>query len=102
MVARELAKIGPEDHAEVVEFSPRGLFWFEVPTHPLGMSFATLPNVLSLNWSALLADWSRRSPEADESVTEDYGITYLRQIVEHNGRAQCMIPPDMIPREDEE
>jgi protease-4 len=99
MVAAELAKIGPERGYEVVEFGTRGLFKLDLPMPPLGGSFAALPAWMSLDWSALLGARARGETAAEGAASEDYAVTYLRHMLRHNGRPQCILPPDMLPRE---
>ncbi len=36
---------------------------------------------------------------ARDEETEDYGVTYLRHMMTYNGKAHCMLAPDMIPQE---
>jgi protease-4 len=99
-VARELAKIGTEDDVEVLEVGTRGLFKLDIPMNPFGGGLAALPAWLSLDWTARLAEiWARDASGTGEPVGEDYGITYLRHMLEHNGRPQCILPPDMLPRD---
>ena len=91
MMAREMAKIGPNDEAEVIEFAPRGLFKFDFPIPGMGASLS------SLLWNRLFDGNATAAPE--DNADEDYGITYIRHLVQYNGRAQCIVPPDMLPRE---
>jgi protease IV len=96
LVARELAKIGVHEDYEVVDLSPRGLVKFDVPMPELGTT-AALPAFLSLDWSGLMSAWIER--DVEETTVEDYPVTYLRHMMAHNGRPQCILPPDMIPRD---
>ena len=34
-----------------------------------------------------------------EEFLDDYALVYLREIIKHNGRALCLIPPDFLPNE---
>jgi len=100
MIARELAKIAPGDEVKVVEYAPRGLVNLDLLMPGLGTPFAALPAFLSHDWSSeLLASFSRSRDLAEDDATEDYGITYLRHMIQYNGKAQCMLSPDMIPEE---
>ena len=40
---------------------------------------------------------SKDAATGEES--ENYGITYLRHMMKYNGRAQCILSPDMIPED---
>lgn len=103
MVARELAKIGTEDEVEVVEMGTSGLFKLDVPMPPLVSGFAALPSWLSLDWTGLLIEqWAREAIDVEAAENEDYGVTYLRHMLQHNGRPQCILPPDMLPRDGEQ
>jgi signal peptide peptidase SppA len=104
MVARELAKIGPEDKVEVVEYSPRGLFRLDLPTLSLRSPLSSLGAFAMLDFgNALAAHWtldaSSSAEEEEASYLEDYDLAYLRQLVRNNGRAQCLLPPEFVPRE---
>jgi protease-4 len=102
MLAREMAKIPNNSKAEIVEYAPqRGLFKMNLPFPGLGASVAAIPALFSVDWSsALMASLSGASKDATQEENEDYGITYLRHMIKYNGRAQCMISPDMIPQEE--
>jgi protease-4 len=101
LVARELAQIGLKEGFEVIEMTPRGLFKLNYPLPELGASVATLPAWLSLDWSGLLAAQLAGAPAEDDTAGEDDVTAYLRHMFAHNGRPQCMLSPDMIPREAE-
>ena len=62
-------------------------------------SFAALPALWSYDWSAALLAFPWQENATSEEETEDYGITYLRHMMTYNGKAQCMLAPDMIPQE---
>jgi ClpP class serine protease len=94
-VAREMAKIGTEDEVQVLDIGTSGLFKLDLPVPGLGV--ATVPAWLSLDWSGLLVSQWQHGTDTDESVSEDYGITYLRHVLERNGRPQLILPPDMLP-----
>ena len=90
MIAREKAGIAADAHVEIVEYSPpRGLFKMNLPIPGLSTSIAALASRFGSSDSVAAAE-----------ATEDYGITYLRHMIQYNGRATCMISPDMIPQED--
>jgi protease-4 len=102
-VARELARIGTEAEIDVVEFAPRGLFKMDLPTPSLRAPFAGLGILAMTDFGAALA-WSGfggdddAAMEDDTAWLDDYELSYLRQLVRHNGRAQVMLPPDFLPR----
>jgi protease-4 len=99
LVAKELALISPYADVDIVDFAPRGLIKIGTPIPGIAGPLA-FPALLSLDWSGLLA--SRAHDDAGEDVaTDDYTLTYLRHMLEHNGRPQCMLPPDVIPRDGE-
>jgi protease-4 len=100
LIARELAQIGVHEDYDVLEFNQRGLVKFALPVPQIASSpMHLLPSLLSLEWRGLLDGWLRDPAEADATTIEDYDITYVRHMLEHNGRAQCLLPPDMLPRD---
>ena len=58
-----------------------------------------LPALWSYDWSAALLAFPWQDHAARDEETEDYGVTYLRHMMTYNGKAQCMLAPDMIPQE---
>jgi protease-4 len=87
MLAREMAGIQHPEDAELIEYAPsRGLVKFDLPIPGLNTSIASL---LSLY----------KNDSTGEDPSEDYGITYLRHMMTYNGKAQCILAPDMIPQE---
>jgi protease-4 len=105
MVARELAKISPEAEVELVEYAPRGWFRMDTPALSLRSPLASLGALARLDFGeAVAAGWmldasEPASEEEGESYLDDYDFTYLRQLVRNNGRAQCLLPPECLPRE---
>lgn len=100
-LARELAKIDPGDEAEVVDYSPRGLMRFDMPSPSIRSSFAGLG--LAFPFDALGSRWAFADDgdKADsENYLNDYEGLYLRQLVLNGGRALCLLPPDYIPRDE--
>ncbi|HEX6789848.1 MAG TPA: signal peptide peptidase SppA, partial [Candidatus Krumholzibacteria bacterium] len=95
LVAREMAKIGVNEEYELIGVAPRGLVKLDLPVPGLGGAMASL---LSPDWGTLLTAWGGKSDDVEE---EDYVVTYLRHMVQYNGRPQCILPPDMIPRDSE-
>jgi protease-4 len=104
--ARKLAGIGVDDDAKVVEFGSRGLFRWDVP----GLSFRSpLASAGALMGArpleAALARWLRRGETTDAgdpghaAPVPQYDLIYLEQLIRNNGRAQCLLPPDMVPRD---
>lgn len=91
-----MAKISPREDVEVIELAPRGLVKLGLPIP--GMSLGALPAYLSLDWTQMLLRHSLDSSSAAETG-EDYGITYLRHMMQYNGRAQCILSPDMMPQD---
>jgi protease-4 len=99
-IAREMAKLPPGEDVEVVEYSSSsGLIKLDLPIPGLGTSFAALPALWSYDWSAALFAFPWQDHATDEDQPEDYGVTYLRHMMTYNGKAQCMLAPDMIPQE---
>jgi protease-4 len=93
-VAREKAGFGPDDEVRILDFSVRGQF-------DLSQLFAPSPFPFPFGgrWP-----WGRggaeMAGEEDLLLTEfldDYEMTYLREIVENNGRPLCLLPPDFVP-----
>jgi protease-4 len=99
MIAREMAKISPKENVEVIELAPRGLVKLDLPIP--GMSLSALPAYLSLDWAQMMMQHSLDSASAATAAdtNEDYGITYLRHMMQYNGRAQCILSPDMMPED---
>jgi hypothetical protein len=103
-VARELAKIGHDDEVEVVEYPPRGLFKLDLPTPSLRSPLAAVGALATFDVADFLsARWMLEGAvslaEEESAVLGDYDFTYLRQLVHHHGRAQCLLPPESLPRE---
>lgn len=99
-IAREMAKLQPGDDVKIVEYSSSsGLIKIDLPIPGLSSSFAALPALFSYDWSAALLALGSKYDSTDEDEAEDYGITYLRHMMMYNGKAQCMLAPDMIPQE---
>ena len=99
-IAREMAKLQPADEVKVVEYSSSsGLIKLDLPIPGLGSSVAALPALWSYDWSAALLAFPWQDNAARDEETEDYGVTYLRHMMTYNGKAQCMLAPDMIPQE---
>jgi hypothetical protein len=46
-----------------------------------------------------LLDATNRSGATEDSISVDYDLTYLRQLIRNNGRGLCLLPPDFLPRE---
>jgi len=103
MVARELAKIGPEDEADVVEYSPRGLFKLDLPTPTLSAPLSSLGTLAMFDLRGAVASAAlfggENDADDDTPYLGDYDLTYLRQLARYNGRAQCLLPPDFLPRD---
>ena len=100
MLAREMAKIPADSKAEIVEYAPQsGLFKMNLPIPGLGASFAALPALLSVDWSAALFASLSSSDATTDDNNEDSGVTYLRHMIKYNGRAQCILSPEMIPQD---
>jgi len=103
-LARELAKIDPDDEVDVVDYSPRGLFRLDLPTPSINAPFASLGALASwFPFEAALSPWASDEPENDAEAEEylrDYDMMYLRQLVQNGGRALCLLPPEYIPRDE--
>lgn len=101
LVAREMAKIPSGEDMQVIEFAPRGLVKLDLPIPGMGASLAALPALFSYDWSDALLEraFDASSPDAGADAPEDYGITYLRHMMQYNGRAQCILSPDMLPKD---
>jgi len=84
MIAREMAQIGANEDYEVIELPPPGLIDIDLP----------IPGISALIARAI--PFASRETTAEE-MDEDYGITYLRHMLQYNGRAQCILSPDLIP-----
>ncbi len=101
MYAREQVGLDENDRAEVVEYSPRGLFLWDLPTPSLSSNaMLMLPDAAEM----MLARWVLGSGDADlqapdGAYLDSYDAVYLRRLVQNCGRAQCMLPPDVIPHE---
>jgi ClpP class serine protease len=103
-LARELAKIGPKDEVDVVEYGERGLFRFPFAPPSLQSPWAAIASVATFDaFEALAArallDATDEPEEADDSTAVDYDLTYLQQLIRNNGRGLFMLPPDFLPRE---
>jgi protease-4 len=103
-LARELAKIGPEDEVDVVEYGARGLFQFPFAQPSLQSPWTAIASVATFNaFEALAArellDAMDGPDAADDSISDDYDLTYLQQLIRNNGRGLCLLPPDLLPRE---
>ena len=99
-LAREKAGIGADEEVKLLDFSLKGLFDLSgFSPSPVGFSF---PTVWPWSW---LSGAPQGKSETDEKTAlmdefyDDYEMVYLRQIVQHNGRALCLIPPDFLPAE---
>ncbi|HEU4364856.1 MAG TPA: signal peptide peptidase SppA, partial [Candidatus Krumholzibacteria bacterium] len=108
MIARELAGISPGDEAEVREYGPKGLVRWKLPTPSLSAPFASIGSISNGATEILLARWLLGADSAgreeaaeatDGTYLDDYNLLYLRRLVQNNGRAQCMLPPDAIPQD---
>jgi ClpP class serine protease len=101
MIAREMAEIAPGEDMQVIELAPRGLVKLDLPIPGMGASLAALPAFLSYDWSDALMQrvFDASSSDAGTDPAEDYGITYLRHMMQYNGRAQCILSPDMLPKD---
>ncbi len=104
MIAREKAGIDPDEDVKVAEFGPRGLFRWDAPDVSLKSPFAAAAAWLDARpMEALMAHWLLGSDEPDDRdqtpPAGQYDLIYLRQLLRNNGRAQCLLPPDMIPRD---
>jgi protease-4 len=97
-LAREKAGIEPDEEVKLLDFSLKG--WFNLGGFsPNPFAWAFQP---PWPWS-----WFRGAAGSESDVDEktalldefydDYEMVYLRQIVQHNGRALCLIPPDFLP-----
>jgi protease IV len=105
-LARELAKIGPEDEVDVVEYGARGLFRLPFAPPSLQSPWAAIASVATFDAFERLAsrellDTTNEPEETDDSTPVDYDLTYLQQLIRNNGRGLCMLPPDFLPRESE-
>ena len=97
-LAREKAGIAADEEVKLLDFSLKGLFDLGgFSPSPIG-----LPSRWPWSWP-----WTGHGviSEVDEKAAlmeefyDDYEMVYLRQIVQHNGRALCLIPPDFLPVE---
>jgi protease-4 len=85
-IAREMAAIQHPEDAEIIEYAPsRGLVKLDLPIPGINFALASL--------------FSPDASNVEDEAIEDYGITYLRHMMTYNGRAQCILAPDMIPQE---
>jgi protease-4 len=99
-IAREMAGIDPDEEVKLLDLSIKGLFDFGgFSPSPIGFAF-NMPWPWPWGWGGLEAgsDVDEKTALMDEFF-DDYEMIYLRQIVEHNGRALCLIPPDFLPQE---
>jgi ClpP class serine protease len=100
-VAREMAKISPEAEIDVVEYAPRGLFKLDLPMPSLRAPLAGLGILAMGDFGAALA-WcgsedETSAGEEDTAWLDAYELSYLRQLVRNNGRAQYLLPADFLP-----
>jgi hypothetical protein len=82
LLAREMALIGVKDEFEAVEYSAARTHQTRLPDAAAGSSMAALPS-----WTRLGRVWRGvdAQPTADQATGDDYDITYLRHMIEHNG-----------------
>jgi protease-4 len=103
-LARELARIDPDDEVEVVDYSPRGLFRFDLPTPSINAPFASLGALaVWFPFDAAILPWAFDEPEEGaepEEYLREYDVMYLRQLVQNGGRGLCLLPPEYIPRDE--
>ncbi len=97
-IARERAGIDPDEEVKILDFSTRG--WFNsgaLSPSPIGFVFK-VPSFWP--WSGPRVESNVGEATAlSEEFLDDYALVYLREIVKHNGRALCLIPPDFLPNE---
>lgn len=105
MIAREEAGISPEEDVEVLDLAPRGLFRWSIPRASTTSPFSSNGLADASRLEAMLAGWlggggSREAdmPDTGASYLENYDLLYLGQLVRNNGHAQCMLPPEFLPR----
>jgi ClpP class serine protease len=100
-LARELAKIGLKDEVEVVEYGPRGLFRLPMMAPSLQAPWAGIASMATFGILDALASRELLDADAETSATMpvDYDLTYLQQLIQNNGRALCMLPPDFLSHE---
>ena len=103
-LARELAKIDPDDEVDVVDYSPRRLFRLDVPTPSINAPFASLGALATwAPFEAARSQWAFDDLDGDaepEEYLRDYDVMYLRQLVQNGGRALCLLPPEYVPRDE--
>jgi ClpP class serine protease len=101
MYARELIGVDPGGEVEIREYSPRGFLFWNMPTPSLSLgTLAAVPGAGEFalaRWLLGSEDDGEKRPDA--GYVQDYDLIYLRQLVRNVGRAQCMLPPDMIPQD---
>jgi protease-4 len=98
-LAREKAGIGPDEEVQLLDYKIRGLF------NPAELQPDIIPFRLGALWNAMRW-WRGGAPETAENAgigeldefLDDYELTYLMQIVNNNGRALCLVPPDLLPQ----
>jgi ClpP class serine protease len=102
MIARELAEIGPEEEADVVEYGSRGLFRSPFDALSISSPWSTIASVATFGAFEVLAahELMRDGKEAEEEAPADYDLLYLQELIRNNGRGLCMLPPDFLPREE--
>ena len=100
-LARELAKIGPKEEADVVEYGSRGMFRVPFDAPSLSTPWSAIAAVVTFGqFEALAARELLDNDQAgDKTVFADYDLMYLQQVIDNNGRALCLLPPDFLPRE---
>jgi protease-4 len=89
-IARQKAGIDPEDEVEILDFNTQGLF--DISTL-FGSPLPSLPFGSGARGEGPM----EKEPEAP-SLFDGYEMLYLREIVRNNGRALCLVPPDLLPR----
>jgi protease-4 len=85
-VAKERAGFDENDLVDVKEYTMKGLFDLRF-LRPFSLS----------SWVDAMLGRSAK-PEEEEDFMSRYDLVYLRELIQHNGRAMCMLPPEYIPR----
>jgi protease-4 len=99
--ARELIGVSGGDEVEIRQYGPRGLVRWNMPTPALSLgALSAMPDAAEMT----LARWLLGAPDEesatpDAGLVNDYDLIYLRQLVQNVGRAQCLLPPDVIPQD---
>lgn len=91
-VARDKAGLTKDDYVQVVEYGrTRGLF------NPDFLS----PLPLSFRWFGG-GDADEADANDPAAFLHDYEMFYLQQLARFNGRPQCLLPPEYLPRPQED